>query len=199
MRYTMLLFSVLELLLFGYTAGLSASDERRLRRAVLDETLEATTIPNHLQEDDRDSRFSPFTPAMTITNRDFRTTGNTNQVQPDWLTTTTTTTTTDELLTKTMIPTSKRSTVKEYSTLSTTLNTTEKPTSSTPISDTRNTTPPALDTSNSTRTVKSTSNPLVVTTEKGMFVSHSCQCYDVGISLQVKIHVFQIVHSNWTA
>nr|XP_001336203.3 multiple epidermal growth factor-like domains protein 9 [Danio rerio] len=180
MRYTMLLFSVWELLLFGYTAGLSASDERRLPRAVLDETLEATTIPNHLQEDDRDSRFSPFTPAMTISNRDFRTTRNTNQVQSDWLTTTTTTTTTPittaELMTKTMNPTSEGSKVKENSTLSTTLNTTAKPTSSSPINDTKNTTPPALDTSNSTRTVKSTSNPPVVTTEKGM----QCNCSTEG-------------------
>ncbi|XP_016418787.1 multiple epidermal growth factor-like domains protein 9 isoform X2 [Sinocyclocheilus rhinocerous] len=172
MRYTMLLFSVLELLLLGYTAGLSsdenASPGARLPRAVLAETLEATTtIPNHLQEDDRDSRFSPFTPKMTITSR---TTGKTNQLQPFWLTTTA------APLTKTMDPTSKRSKVKESSTFSTTQNNTVKPTSSSPLSGTKNTTPPALDTANSSWTVKSTSKPLVLTTERG----HQCNCSAEG-------------------
>ncbi|XP_052448755.1 multiple epidermal growth factor-like domains protein 9 [Carassius gibelio] len=177
MRYTMLLFSVLELLLLGHTAGLSralrlASDENaspgtRVPRAVLAETLEATTtIPNHLQEDDRDSRFSPFTPKMTITPR---TTGKTNQLQPFWQTTTA------APLTKTMDPTSKRSKAKENSTFSTTQNDTEKPTSSSPLSGTKNTTPPALDTANTSWTVKSTSKPLV-TTERG----HQCNCSAEG-------------------
>ncbi|XP_048043780.1 multiple epidermal growth factor-like domains protein 9 [Megalobrama amblycephala] len=177
MRYTMLLFSVLELLLFGYTAGLSravrrlsdenASPGARLPRAVLDETLETTTIPNHLQEDDRDSRFSPFTTTMTITTRNFKTTGKTNQLQPFWLTTTA------ALLTKTMNPTSKGSKIKENST---TLNITVKPTSSSSITETKNTTPPALDTAKSSWTVKSTSKPLVVTTEKGP----QCNCSAEG-------------------
>ncbi|XP_042613325.1 multiple epidermal growth factor-like domains protein 9 [Cyprinus carpio] len=179
MRYTMLLFSVLELLLLlGYTAGMSravrrASDESaspsaRVPRAVLAEPLEATTtIPNHLQEDDRDSRFSPFTPKMTITSR---TTGTTNQLQPFWLTTTA------APLTKTMDPTSKRSKVKENSTFSTTQNNTENPTSSSPLSGTKNTTLPALDTANSSWTVKSTSKPLLVTTERG----HQCNCSAEG-------------------
>jgi len=173
MRYTMLLFSVLELLLFGYTAGLSrtvrrlsdenASSGARLPRAVLDDTLEATAIPNHLQEDDRDSRFSPFTSTMTITTRDFKTTGKTNQLQPFWLTTA-------SFLTKTMNPTLKDSQVKENST---TLNNTVKPTSSSPLTGRENTTPPELDTAKSSSwTVKSTSKPLVVTTEKGRFGSH---------------------------
>ncbi|CAM4542180.1 unnamed protein product [Leuciscus chuanchicus] len=176
MRYTMLLFSVLELLLFGYTAGLSrtvrrlsdenASPGARLPRAVLGETLEATTIPNHLQEDDRDSRFSPFTSTMTITTRDFKTTGRTNQLQPLWLTTTA------ALLTKTMNPTSKGSQVKENSTR---LNITVKPTSSSPITGTENTSPPELDTAKSSWTVKSTLKPLV-TTEKGP----QCNCSAEG-------------------
>ncbi len=177
MRYTMLLFSVLELLLFGYTAGVSsdehASPGARLPRAVLDETLEATTIPNHLQEDDRDSRFSPFTPTFTITSRDFRTTEKTNQLQPFWLTTTV------APLTKTMDPTSKRSEVKENSTFTSTLNITVKPTSSSPLSGTKSPTPPAVDTTNSSWTVKSTSKPPVVTTERGRVTSHSSQWHDV--------------------
>ncbi|KAK7173159.1 hypothetical protein R3I93_003087 [Phoxinus phoxinus] len=177
MRYTMLLFSVLELLLFGYTAGLSrtvrrlsdenASQGARLPRAVLGETLETTTIPNHLQEDDRDSRFSPFTSTMTITTRDFKTTGKSNQPQPFWLTSTA------ALLTKTMNPTSKGSQVRENST---TLNITVKPTSSSPITGTENTTPPELDTAKSLWTVKSTPKPLVLTTEKGP----QCNCSAEG-------------------
>lgn len=180
MRYTMLLFSVLELLLFGYTAGLSrtvrrlsdenASPGARLPRAVLGETLEATTIPNHLQEDDRDSRFSPFTSTMTITTRDFKTTGKTNQPQPFGLTNTA------ALLTKTMNPTSKGSQVKENST---TLNITVKPTYFSPFTGTENTTPPELNTAKSSWTVKSTSKPLVVTTEKGRFGSHSVLPFSV--------------------
>lgn len=173
MRYTMLLFSVLELLLFGYTAGLSrtvrrlsdenASPGARIPRAVLGETLEATTIPNHLQEDDRDSRFSPFTSTMTITTKDFKTTGKTNQLQPLWVTTTA------AFLTKTMNPTSKGNQVKENSTR---LNITVNPTSSSPITGTENTSPREVDTAKSSWTVKSTSKPLV-TTEKGRFGSHS--------------------------
>ncbi|XP_042580052.1 multiple epidermal growth factor-like domains protein 9 isoform X1 [Cyprinus carpio] len=180
MRYTMLLFSVLELLLFGYTAGLlsdeNASPGARLTRAVLDETLEATTIPNHLQEDDMDSRFSPFTSTLTITTRDYRTTGKTNQLtlQPSWLTSTA------APLTKTMDAnvTSKRSKVKENSTFTTTLNITVKPTSSSPLNGikTPTPTPTALDTANSSWTVKSTSEPPVVTTERG----HQCNCSAEG-------------------
>ncbi|XP_059406634.1 multiple epidermal growth factor-like domains protein 9 [Carassius carassius] len=174
MRYTMLLFSVLELLLFGYTAGLfsdeNASPGARLPRAVLDDTLEATTIPNHLQEDDRDSRFSPFTSTLTITSRDFRTTGETNKQQFSWLTTTA------APLTKTMDAISKRNKVKENSTFTTTLNITVKPSTFSPLSSTKTPTPPALDTGNSSWTVKSTSKPPVVTTERG----HKCNCSAEG-------------------
>lgn len=168
MRYSMLLFSVLELLLFGCTAGLSRaahhqSDESesrgaRLPRAVPGEPLETTTIPNHLQEDDRDFRFSHFTPKMTITTRDSRTTGKSNQLQPLWMTTT------DAPLTKTTDTTLKRTEVKPtlFSKQNMTVNSTF------PTSYTTNTTLPEEEGSSSSWTAKSTTKPLL-TTEKGEF------------------------------
>ncbi|XP_056601522.1 multiple epidermal growth factor-like domains protein 9 [Triplophysa dalaica] len=173
MRYSMLLFSVLELLLFGCTAGLSRaaqhqSDESesqgaRLPRSVPGEPLETTTIPNHLQEDDRDFRVSPFTPKMTITTRDSRTTGKSNQLEPLWVTTTA------APLTKTTNPTFKRTEVKPtfFSKLNITVN-------STSISYTTNTLP-EQEGSSSSWTAKSTTNPLL-TTEKG----HQCNCSAEG-------------------
>ncbi|XP_051521520.1 multiple epidermal growth factor-like domains protein 9 isoform X1 [Myxocyprinus asiaticus] len=180
MRYSMLLVSILELLLFGCTAGLFRSAHRasdddnsgaRLPRAVLEEPLQATTIPNHLQEDDGNYRFSPFTPKMTITTKDSRTTGKTSQLQPLWVTTTTA-----APVTKTIDPTFKRSRVKENSTFTTGLNITVKPTSSYPVNQTQNTPPPTLDTANSSWTVRSTSKPLFLTTEKGP----QCNCSAEG-------------------
>lgn len=167
MRYSMLLFSVVELLLFGCTAGLSRaaqhqSDESesqgaRLPRSVPGEPLETTTIPNHLQEDDRDFRFSPFTPKMTITTRDSRTTGKSNQLEPLWVTTTA------APLTKTTNPSFKRTEVKP--TFFSKLNITVNSTFSTSISYTTNTLP-EQEGSSSSWTTKSTTNPLL-TTEKG--------------------------------
>lgn len=169
MRYSMLLFSVLELLLFGCTAGSSraahlesdesASQGSRFPRAALDEPLDATTIPNHLQEDDRDPRFTTFNPRMTVTTRDSRTSGKSNQLE--FLLATATA----APLTKTMDP------VNEISTLSTKLNITVNSTSSTPISHKETSTLPAMDT-NSSWTVKSTFTP-VLTTETGPL---QCNC-----------------------
>ncbi|XP_055055407.2 multiple epidermal growth factor-like domains protein 9 isoform X2 [Misgurnus anguillicaudatus] len=169
MRYSMLLFSVLELLLFGCTAGLSraahresdesASQGSRFPRAALDEPLDATTIPNHLQEDDRNPRFTTFNPRLTVTTRDSRTSGKSNQLESFLVTATA------APLTKTMDP------VNEISTLSTKLNITVNSTSFTPISHKETSTLPALDT-NSSWTVKSTFTP-VLTTETGPL---QCNC-----------------------
>ncbi|XP_051969478.1 multiple epidermal growth factor-like domains protein 9 [Xyrauchen texanus] len=178
MCYSMLLVSILELLLFGCIAAGSSrpvhreSDEdgspgARLPRAVLEDQLEATTIPNHLQEDDRNYRLSPFTPIMTITTKDSRTTGKTSHLRM---------TTTAAPVTKTMNPTYKRSGVKENSTFSTGLNITIKPTSSYPVNHTQNTTPPALDTAISSWTVSNTSKPHFHTSEKGP----QCNCSAEG-------------------
>ncbi|KAA0717101.1 Multiple epidermal growth factor-like domains protein 9 [Triplophysa tibetana] len=176
MRYSMLLFSVLELLLFGCTAGLSRaaqhqSDESeslgaRLPRAVPGEPLETTTIPNHLQEDDRGFRLPPFTPKMTSTTRESRTTGKSNQLEPLWVTTTA------APLTKTTNPTFKRTEVKP--TFFSKLNITVNSTFSTSISYTTKTLP-EQEGSSSSWTAKSTTNPLL-TTEKGP----QCNCSAEG-------------------